>query len=245
MSDYRQDLIVKKLSEVGKELKAVHMVNMQRYKARHIYDVYNRLQPILAKHGLVITRQCTLDDSKEVTSGKGTKGVHRYQRWKFTFWAEDSSNLTTEFPAESVDWGDKAASQCDAMAFKQMLIHTFLIPTEDMKDPDDAPAADMGSKQRAEPSKQPQAGKPSAPHREPQAKPSDDFKDYVMQKGKMAGRRVMDIPMKELSSWVKFMESKGFTNGQDFQMAREAMMAGGNAANDGPPDWFGDEEIPF
>ena len=55
-------------------------------------------------------------------------------------WRNDQ--LTTEWVTESIDFGDKSASQCDAMAFKQMLIHTFLIPT-DMKDPDDSPAKEV------------------------------------------------------------------------------------------------------
>ncbi len=129
--------VFKAMAEVGKKLKAVSMTNMQRYKARHIYDVYNMLQPILAEQGLVISRELISNQIREVKSQKGTLGTHREQMWKFTFTAEDGSWHSTTFPAESIDWGDKSSSQCDAMAFKQMLIHTFLIPTEDMKDPDD------------------------------------------------------------------------------------------------------------
>lgn len=131
--------IIKKMSEVARELKAVEMANMQRYKARHIYDVYNMLQPILAKHGVIIGRELIHQESHQTKSAKGTIGTHRFQIWKFSFHAEDGSVHYTQFPCESLDWGDKAASQCDAMAYKQMLIHTFLIPTKDMQEPDDKP----------------------------------------------------------------------------------------------------------
>jgi len=131
---------IKALTEVAKELKAVKMANMQRYKARHIYDVYNMIQPLLAKHGIVVGRELIKEESKEVESAKGSKGVHRYQLWAFRFKAANSEDFfETQFPAESIDWGDKAASQCDAMAFKQMFIHTFQIPTQDMQEPDDQP----------------------------------------------------------------------------------------------------------
>lgn len=131
--------IYKQMSLVMKELKSVAMVSMQRYKARHIYDVYNMIQPLLSKHNIIIGRELLSENSKDVMSGKGTKGIHRFQVWKFKFFAEDGSSHETTFAAESIDYGDKAASQCDAMSFKQMLIHTFLIPTKDMQEPDDKP----------------------------------------------------------------------------------------------------------
>lgn len=133
-------LILKSLNEVNKAIKAVPMVNMQRFKARHYYDLVNMVQPLFAEHGIFITRELIDEDVKEVQSQKGSKGTHRTQRWKFIFHAVDGSSVSTEFPAESIDWGDKSSSQCDAMAFKQMLIHTFQIPTEGFQDPDNKPA---------------------------------------------------------------------------------------------------------
>lgn len=128
--------VFKQMGEVGRSIKAVKMVKMKLFKARHIYDIYNMMQPILAEHGLLISRSLLKDSEKDVTSKNGTKGTHRYQVWKFIFTAEDGSIFETEFPGESIDWGCKAASQCDSMSFKQMLIHTFQIPTE-IDDPDD------------------------------------------------------------------------------------------------------------
>jgi len=125
--------IFKSINNVSKSVEAVKMVTVLRYKARRVYDVYNMLQPILAKEGVFITRRLIKESEKEVKSAKGNKGLHRYQLWEFKLSAIDGSSVTTEFPAESIDWGDKAASQCDAMAFKQLLIHTFMIPTEELK----------------------------------------------------------------------------------------------------------------
>lgn len=130
--------VLKSMNEVSKKLKAVKMENMQRFKARHIYSVYNMLQPILAECQLLISRKLIFNEVKEVQSKNGSKGTHREQMWEFIFTsAKDGSTFSTIFPAESIDWGDKSSSQCDAMAFKQMLLHTFVIPTEDMADPDD------------------------------------------------------------------------------------------------------------
>lgn len=130
--------IFEAMAKVAKKLKAVEMKDMARYKARHIYDVYNMMQPVLAEAGIVLTRELISNTTKEVTSKQGSKGTHREQMWRFNFHAGDGSYISTTFPAESIDWGDKSSSQCDAMAFKQMLIHTFLIPTKDMGDPEDA-----------------------------------------------------------------------------------------------------------
>lgn len=139
LAEPQRGIVFKQIAKVGKDLKAVAMKNMQRFKARHIYDVYNMLQPLLAEHGLSVSRDLISDKEKEVVSKQGAKGLHRYQLWRFIITAEDGSIFKTTFPAESIDYGDKAASQCDAMAFKQMLLHTFLIPT-DQKDPDDKAA---------------------------------------------------------------------------------------------------------
>ena len=143
-------LIFKKLVRIGKDLKAVHMQNMQRYKARHIYDVYNQLQPLLAENGVVLSREKLSDNADKVVSSKGTEGIHRVVWFKFKLTAEDGSCHATEFAGESTDWGDKSMSQCDAMANKQMLIHTFLIPTKDLEimpltddDADTEPAKDV------------------------------------------------------------------------------------------------------
>lgn len=135
--------IFKALSEVAKDLKAVEMANMQRYKARHIYDVYNMIQPLLAKHGILVGRELVKEEESKITNKNGNTGTHRYQLWSFKFYKDGSDQVfETQFPAESIDWGDKAASQCDAMAFKQMFIHTFQIPTKDMQEPEDKPVMD-------------------------------------------------------------------------------------------------------
>jgi len=130
--------IFKQLAKVSQGLKAVKMKNMQRFKARNIYDVYNMVQPLMAEHGIIISRKLMNEDVTHVTSKTGTKGHHRVQLWEFTFYAEDGSTFVTQCPGESLDFGDKSSSQVDAMVHKQLLLHTFMIPTE-QKDPDDGP----------------------------------------------------------------------------------------------------------
>ena len=55
---------------------------------------------------------------------------------KFTFYAEDGSNIKSVIIGEGLDTGDKATNKAMAIAYKYACFQVFCIPTEDMVDPD-------------------------------------------------------------------------------------------------------------
>ena len=55
---------------------------------------------------------------------------------KFTFYATDGSNVSTQARGEGMDSGDKASNKAMAVAHKYALTQTFTIPYEGMVDPD-------------------------------------------------------------------------------------------------------------
>jgi hypothetical protein len=55
---------------------------------------------------------------------------------KFTFYADDGSNVESVVIGEAMDTGDKASNKALSIGLKYALLQVFCIPTEDDKDPD-------------------------------------------------------------------------------------------------------------
>ena len=107
------------------------------FKFRGIDDVLNALSPLLAKHGLVIiprviSRTCTERSSK---SGGALFYVVIEAEFDFVS-AEDGSKTTARMIGEAMDSGDKGMNKAYSIALKYALFQAFLIPTEELKDPD-------------------------------------------------------------------------------------------------------------
>jgi len=67
-----------------------------------------------------------------------TGGCLRFTVTKVTyrFMADDGSSVDCAMIGEGMDSGDKSASKSVAIAHKYALLQTFLIPTQELKDPD-------------------------------------------------------------------------------------------------------------
>lgn len=134
-----EGLIYKQLPKVMADIKPISKdkVNQaQRFKFRGIDDVYNHVQPILAKHGVFTTAEIIGRSREIVTSKSGTKMVFCVNQFKFKFYAEDGSFVEAYADGEAMDSGDKASNKCAAIAHKYALLQTLCIPTEDLTDPD-------------------------------------------------------------------------------------------------------------
>lgn len=126
-------LIIEEMDAIGKTQRNTQ----QNFRFRGIDDVYNSLHPLMAKHGVVC-----LPSIKKVelsVPGANSKGNNIYRSvvtvgYRFT--ACDGSSVDAEMVGEGFDFGDKATSKAVAMAHKYMLLQTFMIPTEDLKDAD-------------------------------------------------------------------------------------------------------------
>lgn len=127
----------------------------QGYAFRGIEDVYHALAPLLVKHGLVITAQCSerSEDVRETARGGSLYSVK--MRVRFTLSALDGSATSAIVYGEGMDSADKATNKAMSAAYKYMAFMTFCIPTD---------AADDGDRETPEPTVRkvkPRAAKPA------------------------------------------------------------------------------------
>ena len=134
MSNSSSGLIYEAIPKVIADVGAVEKdkVNRQQgFKYRSVDDVFNALNPALAKNGvfivpLILQRECT-----EV--GKTSKGatiVKVMLKVKFTFYASDGSHIETIIYGEAMDMGDKGTNKAMSIAYKYACFQVFCIPTE-------------------------------------------------------------------------------------------------------------------
>lgn len=132
--------IYKAISGVIADIGAVGKdgVNVQqKYKFRSIDDVYNALNPALAKNKVFIVPEI-LEERREVKQMKsGAECTFVICKIKYTFYAEDGSFIEAIVIGEGMDYGDKATNKAMAIGYKYVCFQVFCIPTEDMmNDPD-------------------------------------------------------------------------------------------------------------
>jgi hypothetical protein len=108
----------------------------QGYVFRGIDDAYNSLHSIFAKHGLFTITRVVSERTEEKTSAKGGILIYRILQIEFDFINETGEKLTCSVIGEGLDSGDKATNKALAVAHKYALMQTFLIPTEELKDPE-------------------------------------------------------------------------------------------------------------
>jgi len=109
----------------------------QGFDYRGIDDVYNAIQPIMAKHGVF----CTLDHAnianrEERTTKNGGALYLTTLHLNYRFYAKDGSFVQTEVIGEGMDTADKASNKAMAVGHKYAIMQAFCIPTKDMPDPD-------------------------------------------------------------------------------------------------------------
>lgn len=124
--------IMKKIEAIGKDQRN----ESQGFKFRGIDQIYNELHNILAEEGVITLPEAGTPINEERTNAKGT--VLRFVQvpMTYTFMADDGSSVTCSTIGEGMDSGDKATTKSMAIAHKYALLQTFLIPTEEQKDPD-------------------------------------------------------------------------------------------------------------
>lgn len=108
----------------------------QGYMFRGIDDVYNSLHAIMAQHGVFMLTEVLEERSEERQNKSGGALIYRILKIKFTFCAEDGSSVSSIVIGEAMDSGDKASNKALSVAQKYCLMQTFLIPTDDPKDPE-------------------------------------------------------------------------------------------------------------
>jgi hypothetical protein len=124
--------IMKKIEAIGKDQKN----ESQGFKFRGIDQIYNELHTMLADEGIVTLPKAGTPITDERVNSKGTALRFVQVPMTYTFMADDGSSVECTTVGEGMDSGDKATTKAMAIAHKYALLQTFLIPTEEQKDPD-------------------------------------------------------------------------------------------------------------
>lgn len=122
------------ISQIMKDIGPISKDNenkFQHYKFRGIDDVYKAVNPILVKHGVY----CTPDVEEVIREENKTKDgkaiYYTIVRVRYTFYAEDGSNVSASVVGEGMDSSDKSANKAMSAAFKMVFFQVFCIPTEE------------------------------------------------------------------------------------------------------------------
>jgi len=150
--------IISEIGAIGKDKKN----QQQGFMYRGIDDVMNALQPVLSKNKVFIVPEVLEQSRTERESKSGGVLFYSICKIKYTFYADDGSNIAAVVVGEGMDSGDKATNKAMSIAFKYACFQVFCIPTEEMVDPD-SETHQVGSKPESKP--QPQNNPP--PKQEP------------------------------------------------------------------------------
>lgn len=109
----------------------------QGYQFRGIDDVYNELNSLLSKHGLIMTPRILSRDVVERQTAKGGALFYVTVEAEFDFIsAEDGTKHTVRTFGEAMDSADKATNKAMSAAYKYAAMMVFCIPTEGDNDAD-------------------------------------------------------------------------------------------------------------
>lgn len=108
----------------------------QGFMFRGIDAVMNAINPALVKYKLFIVPEILEQTREERQSARGGTLIYSICKVKYTFYAEDGTNISATVIGEGMDSGDKATNKAMSIAFKYACFQVFCIPTEEMVDPD-------------------------------------------------------------------------------------------------------------
>ena len=172
---------MREIGAIGKD-----SVNKQQgFKYRGIDAVYNALNPVMSKLGLFFVPDILEQTREERETKNGTNLIYSILKVKFTLYAPDGSNVSAVVIGEGMDSGDKASNKAMSVAMKYAAFEIFMIPTEEMVDPD-AEVHEVKARKPAEPAKQTEVRKVDAVPQiaQPKAetpKPSNPVLNYLAQ----------------------------------------------------------------
>lgn len=106
----------------------------QGYKYRGIDAVMNALHPAMSANKIFCSPEVLEETREERTTAKGGLLIYSILKVKYTFYAEDGSNVSAIVVGEGMDSGDKSSNKAMSAAFKYACFQVFCIPTEEMKD---------------------------------------------------------------------------------------------------------------
>lgn len=125
--------IVSEIGAIGKDKRCSQGAS---FAYRGIDDVYNALNPIMAKHGVFVLPIAGERKTEYRQTQKGATIEIVVMRMTYKFCHADGSSVEAVTVGQAMDSGDKATNKAMAIAHKYAILQAFCIPTEDMEDPD-------------------------------------------------------------------------------------------------------------
>lgn len=122
--------ILQDVGAIGKNKKN----EQQGYKFRGIDDMYNALHPLFSSHGVFITSEVLESKREDRLTKSGGTLIYTIIKVKFSFTAEDGSEVASIIEGEAMDSGDKSTNKALSTALKYALMQMFLIPTDEKID---------------------------------------------------------------------------------------------------------------
>lgn len=139
MNTVKPGKIYKAISNCMKEIGAVgknQRNDQQNFMYRGIDAVMNAINPALVNNGIFVVPQILEQFREDRQTRSGGNLIYSICKVKYTFFADDGSNISAIVIGEGMDSGDKATNKAMSVAFKYACFQVFCIPTEEMIDPD-------------------------------------------------------------------------------------------------------------
>lgn len=203
-------LVMNDVGAIGKD----GVNEFDNYKFRSIDDVYNKLQPVLAKHKVFFVPNVIESSEERFQTDKGKSQVRVKLRVKYQIFADDGSSIEATVDGEAVDRSDKATNKALTAAFKYLLIQVFCIAVKGLDDAD----ADAESPELTFVPEKKSAPEPTEKKAPPNLAPKS--KDMKIPDGKFKGKMLSKVPAAELKEYIESI--------------LQAMEASGRK----PPKWF-------
>ena len=131
--------IYQALSAVFTDIKYVpkdSINEQQRFKFRGIDAILIAVNPVFAKHRIIISAIDIEDRQETITTSKGTPMSHVTMKVLYQILClTDGSHIEGFAFGEAMDVGDKAYTKAQSVALRTFIINTFAIPSGD-PDPD-------------------------------------------------------------------------------------------------------------
>lgn len=110
-----------------------------KFKYRGVDQVLNTLHPLFAKYKVFAVPEVLEILGREWRKTEnGGNVVYQTIKIKYTFYAEDGSNVSAVVIGEAMDSGDKSSNKCMSVAYKYACFQILSIPTEETTaDPDE------------------------------------------------------------------------------------------------------------
>ena len=128
----RMIAIIDELPAIGK----TQQNTQQNFMFRGHDDVMNALNPLLAKHGVLIVPDVLerIVGTRQTSRGSTMYEVNLHVR--FTFYGAGGDSFTASGWGEGTDMGDKATSKAMTMAIKYVIAQAFALATAEISDAD-------------------------------------------------------------------------------------------------------------